>query len=55
MVVIGIDGSGNPVVFLPDNPCLFTHDHDFGGRYDLAADFDDYLQKALTRTLQASF
>jgi SMI1 / KNR4 family. len=55
MVVIGMDGSGNPVGFLPNNPCIFTHDHDFGGRYDLATDFDDYLEKALSGRLAAAF
>ncbi len=55
IVVIGVDGSGNPIGYLPDSPTIFVHDHDFGGRYDLATDFNDYVDKALNGTLQASF
>lgn len=55
LVVIGVDGAGNPVGFLPGDPCIFTHDHDFGGRHDLAADFEDYLDKALSGALEVSF
>jgi len=55
IVVIGLEGSGNPVGFLPQEPIIFTHDHDFGGRYDLAIDFCDYIEKAINRTLDVSF
>lgn len=55
IVVIGIDGSGNPVGYLPDSPTIFVYDHDFGGRYDLANDFSDYVDKALNGTLEVSF
>lgn len=55
IVVIGIDGSGNPVGYLPDSPTIFVHDHDFGGRYNLASDFSDYVDKALNGTLEVSF
>lgn len=55
IVVIGIDGSGNPVGYLPGSSTIFVYDHDFGGRYDLAIDFCDYVEKALNKSLEVSF
>lgn len=55
IIVIGIDGSGNPIGFLPESTTIFVIDHDFGGRYDLAIDFYDYVDKALNGTLEVSF
>lgn len=55
LVVIGIDGSGNPIGYLPNNTTIFVNDHDFGGRYDVANDFCDYIDKALSGTLDISF
>ncbi|WP_010250437.1 SMI1/KNR4 family protein [Acetivibrio cellulolyticus] len=55
IVVIGIDNSGNPVGFLPESPVVFVYDYDFGGRYDLAKDFNEYVEKSLNRTLDVGF
>ena len=55
MVVIGEDGMSNPIGFLPNEPVIFTYDHNFGGRYDLAYNFCDHINKALDGTLQAGF
>ncbi|QKG83921.1 SMI1/KNR4 family protein [Kroppenstedtia pulmonis] len=55
MVVIGVDGAGNPIGFIYPSEMIFVYDHDFGGRYDLANSFEDYILKALNRTLGIHF
>lgn len=48
MLVISVDGSGNPVGFLPGNPTVFIFDHDFGGRIDLAPSFSSYVEQIVS-------
>lgn len=55
MVVIGVDGAGNPIGFIYPSETIFVYDYDFGGRYDLANSFEDYVLKALNRTLGIHF
>ena len=43
-LVIGFDGSGNPLVVTDDGPVV-TSDHDTGERYVLAATFADLLDQ----------
>lgn len=47
MVVFSIDGAGNPVGFLPGKSSIFVFDHNFGGRYDMAKSFEEYIEKIL--------
>ncbi|MBY0515150.1 MAG: SMI1/KNR4 family protein [Gemmataceae bacterium] len=47
MVVISVDDAGNPIGFLPPQPSVITFDHNFGGRYDLAPTFEEYLRHLL--------
>jgi hypothetical protein len=47
MVVIEVDGAGNPIGFIPPDRTVFVFDHDFGGRHDLALSFEEYLEKIL--------
>jgi len=48
IIVISVDDAGNPIGFLPSNPSVITFDHNFGGRYELAATFEDYLRHLFT-------
>jgi cell wall assembly regulator SMI1 len=43
MVVIATDQGGNPIGFLPRKKAIFTHDYDFGGRHEVASDFEDFV------------
>jgi hypothetical protein len=43
MVVVAADQGGNPIGFLPPRRAVVTHDHDFGGRHEVAADFEEFL------------
>ncbi|MFE4464095.1 SMI1/KNR4 family protein [Oerskovia sp. NPDC056781] len=45
-LVIGVDGSGNPLVVTNDGPVV-TFDHDTGERYVLAGRFADLLDQNL--------
>lgn len=47
MVVISVDGAGNPIGFLNGKPTIFVFDFNFGGRHDLAPSFSEYVRLAL--------
>ena len=40
---------------LGDSEVVFTYDHDFGGYYKIAENFEDYIDKALKRKLNICF
>lgn len=47
IIIVEVDDSGNPIGFLPPDPTIFVIDHNFGGRYDLAYSFEEYLEKII--------
>lgn len=51
MVVISVDDAGNPIGFLNGKPPIFVFDFNFGGRYDLARSFSEYVRLALSGEL----
>ncbi|MFD1434310.1 SMI1/KNR4 family protein [Kroppenstedtia eburnea] len=55
MIVIGVDGAGNPIGFQPPDQTTFLLDHNFEGYVKLAVSFEDYLSKALSRKLGIHF
>jgi len=55
IVVIGVDGAGNPIGFKSNESTIFIYDFDFGGRRDVAASFEDYVEKALNEQLDIQF
>lgn len=55
MVVIGVDGAGNPVGFNPSDSTIFVFDFDFGGYHALASSFEEYLDKAINQQLDVQF
>ena len=46
IIVVAVE-NGNPVGMLPDEPAVFTHDHDFGGRHEVARSFEQYVTDLL--------
>ena len=51
MVVISVDGAGNPIGFLNGNSAIFVYDFNFGGRHDLAPSFSEFVRLALVGEL----
>lgn len=51
MIIFSLDGSGNPVGFLPNKSEIFTIDHDYGGWYHIATNFEEYINKVVEGTL----
>lgn len=49
IVVISVDAFGNPTGFLPPSEKIFTYDFDFGGQYELAENFNEYLENLLNK------
>jgi len=50
IVVISIDGFGNPIGFVPPDPSIIIFNYDFGGRSVLAPSFEEYVALLLSGT-----
>lgn len=48
MVVISIDGFGNPIGFVPADPSIIIFNYDFGGPSVLAPSFEEYVALLLS-------
>jgi hypothetical protein len=46
MIVVAVE-NGNPVGVVAGEPAVFTLDHDFGGRHEVAASFERYVLELL--------
>lgn len=51
MVIFAVDSSGNPVGFLPPDQRIFVLDHDFGGKIELARDFEHFIELLLSQEI----
>lgn len=55
IVIIGVDGAGNPIGFNPPNREIILYDHDFGEVVLLANNFSEYLRSACLNELNIQF
>ena len=55
LIVIGIDGAGNPVGFNSPGTEIITFDFNFGEKEIIAESFEEYLEKAICEELNIQF
>lgn len=55
IVIIGVDGAGNPIGFNSPNEEIILYDHNLGEKVFIASNFSEYLKKACYDEINIQF